>query len=198
METKPLLPITIPHLSKDEKGPCYPSSNIARLLKDGNVAFTPTNRMTEWELANLVEALRKWTERNPCKRQSGGMCEDNRHENSVRTKQREWKQCPCICCEKADHKPTECKQVVELAECKAVIERKKFCYNCTRANHRASECYSKGRCTPCKAKHHSSMCDKRMTASTSDQIMARSEEASVVYPVVVAIVNGVRCLACLA
>ena len=58
--------------------------------------------------------------------------------------------------------------------------------------HRASECRSKRGCQICSGKHHTSICDK-----TPDKMLTATGEGTVTYPVVVVIVNGVKCQALL-
>ena len=65
----------------------------------------------------------------------------------------------------------------------------KLCFNCSGSKYRASECKSKTGCQTCGAKHHSSLCEK------TDTLLIASSSESVIYPVVVVRVKGVRCRA---
>ena len=154
----------------------------------------------EWGFSQLIEALRKWCERNPV--QSSGSKHDNcpnerscnqqRRERIYQVKQREWKPRSCVYCEATDHRSSDCNKVTSVTERKKQLSLKKLCFNCTGGRHRAAECHSKATCQKCKGKHLTSICDKE-----SNQVMLATGERTVTYPVVVVKVDGVKCRALL-
>ncbi len=103
----------------------------------------------EWDFPKFVDALRKWTERNPSQPRK------KRNEISFNTQQRN-----CVYCEKPDHRSIECSSVTKPGERRQVLQRKHLCFNCTGSGHRASECKSRSKCRVCDGKHHSSICEK--------------------------------------
>ena len=97
----------------------------------------------------------------------------------------------CVFCDGSDHKSTGCTKVTDLNERKKIFSSMKLCFNCSGSKHRASECKSKTGCQTCGAKHHSSLCEK------ADTLLVTSSSESVIHPVVVVRVKGVRCRALL-
>ena len=81
-----------------------------------------------------------------------------------------------------------------MASRKKELAAKKRCFNCTGLKHRASECRSLATCLKCKAKHHTSICDQ---VSQQQQMMLATANGRVIYPVVVVMVDGVKCRALL-
>lgn len=99
---------------------------------------------------------------------------------------------PCIYCEGGEHKATECKKVTEIYQRREHLKKKRLCFNCTEANHKATECRVKSVCQYCGARHHASICDK-----ASNQVLLAKGEQSVIYPIVIVRVIGVKCRALL-
>ena len=145
----------------------------------------------KWNFGQFIEALRKWTDRNPIslddKRNNRN---PPRKDRLYQTSQDIWKPKPCVYCNKEDHKSTDCKTVTKVEDRKRILSEKKLCFNCTGVKHRAANCRSKQTCQTCKNKHHSSIC------SQSNPMMAATE-GSVIYPVVVVNVNNILCRALL-
>ena len=82
--------------------------------------------------------------------------------------------------------------MVDVASRKKELAAKKRCFNCTGLKHRALECHSLATCLKCKAKHHTSICDQ-----VPQQVMLATGMGRVIYPVVVVMVDGVKCRALL-
>ncbi|XP_060596649.1 uncharacterized protein LOC132750656 [Ruditapes philippinarum] len=70
-------------------------------------------------------------------------------------------QCP-FCSEK--HFANDCKNIINPRERKAIIHRKKQCFNCL-GKHLVASCRSKHRCRKCNRKHHTSICDQSIGSS---------------------------------
>ncbi|XP_060570474.1 uncharacterized protein LOC132728821 [Ruditapes philippinarum] len=70
-------------------------------------------------------------------------------------------QCP-FCSEK--HFANDCKNIINPRERKAIIHRKKLCFNCL-GKHIVASCRSKHRCRKCNRKHHTSICDQSIGSS---------------------------------
>ena len=76
----------------------------------GDLVRTDDN-WQEWEFPQLIEALRKWTERNPVKsedkKRERDQIEKKKHSRgrSFQTREQEWKVKPCVLyCESDKHK----------------------------------------------------------------------------------------------
>ena len=159
------------------------------------------NNWQEWKFTHLVEALRKWIERNPLPMDHERREHFNERFNHkqpkrdriFQAKQQDWKPArTCVYCGASEHKSSECDKVVDVAERRKHLSSKKLCFNCTATKHRVSEYRSKRGCQICSGKHHTSICDK-----TPDKMLTATGEGTVTYPVVVVIVNGVKCRALL-
>ena len=157
----------------------------------------------EWEFFDLVEALRKWTERNPIiqnpdprdKREGG------RSEKFLQTKTatETFLKAVCVYCDSTEHKPALCDTVPSVEERKKILATKKLCFNCTGSKHQARNCRSKTLCNKCKGKHHSSICTTPGGSSSGPEPMLSAKEpsTSVIYPMVIVRVNGIACRALL-
>ena len=150
----------------------------------------------EWGFPQLVEALRKWCERNPVPLDShrGGNSgrPDKGGGRAFQAKQEDWKLKTCVYCKSSEHRSVDCEKIKGVADRRKYLCTNKLCYNCTGTKHRAAECLSKTNCQKCNGKHHTSICDKN-----SSQLMLATGEGLVVYPVVVVEVEGIRCRALL-
>ena len=144
-----------------------------------------------------------WTERNPVKTND----KLEKHASSGRTNafqahQREAKQRRCVYCNEISHVSVNCPNVVTSEDRKKYLSERRLCFSCTGAEHRASECRSRSSCSKCKRRHHTSICDVPgengpPTVRTKDKLLNTATNANkpVVYPVVTADVNGVKCRA---
>ena len=119
------------------------------------------------------------------------MIKSPKKERIYAVKDRQWKQKLCVFCDGSAHKSTGCTKVTDLNERKKIFSSKKLCFNCSGSKHRDSEYKSKNGCQTCGAKHHCSLCEK------VDTLLVASSSESVIYPVVVVCVKGVRCRALL-
>ena len=91
----------------------------------------------EWNFGQLVDALRKWTERNPIL-ENKSSDRQRKEEKLLQVKQN--KPNECIYCEKTGHRAADCKNVTSVSERRKILSRKKLCFNCTGVKHRAAEC----------------------------------------------------------
>lgn len=149
----------------------------------------------EWKFPHLIEALRKWTERNPPRREERFdkfQTPKPGKTRSFQTREKELTPRPCVYCESSGHKSVQCDKIIATSERKKQLALKKLCFNCTGANHRASECYCSTTCQLCHKKHHTSICDKK-----PEQMMVANGKGSVTYPVVVVEIGGIKCRALL-
>ena len=67
------------------------------------------------EFYELVEALRKWTDRNP---KIIGSEKKKKKDSVYHTKERGQKSRNCVCCEKEGHKSSEYKAVETVSDCR--------------------------------------------------------------------------------
>ena len=140
----------------------------------------------EWDFARLIEAIRKWTERNPIEPKQP---KDNTHrrDKMLHTYQDKKASQVCVYCSNNGHRSSDCSKVTAIDQRKKILSEKRLCFNCTGAKHRASECKSQRLCFICKSKHHTSICDKKK------KTLIATGEGPVTYPVVVVIIYGVLC-----
>ena len=97
-------------------------------------------------------------------------------------------------CGAEDHKPAECKKVSDVKQRRKILSDKRLCFNCTGIKHQAKDCKSTHTCRQCGEKHHTSICVKK---PERDQLLVTTGECAVVYPVVVVLVDGIKCRAIL-
>ena len=150
----------------------------------------------EWKFPQLVEALRKWCERNPI--QHGEQSTHDhasrppRREKFLHVKKQDRSAKVCVYCTSNSHKSSDCQAAKTVAERKQHLRQNKLCFNCTGARHRANDCHSTISCLRCKGRHHTSICDQ-----STEQMLLATGEQSVIYPVVVVKVDGIKCRALL-
>ena len=118
-----------------------------------------------WNFVKLVEALHRWTRRNPVEQSS-----------ETRSRDRDYRRPPppgklyqardqdkprgCVYCEDKSHKSNECTKVETVSERRQILAKHRLCFNCTGGKHRAAECPSKNSCQQCDRRHHTSICDR--------------------------------------
>ena len=141
----------------------------------------------DWGFSQMIEALRKWCERNPVGPEDQKYKSKLPKDKSFQANQGEWKPRPCVYCESTQHKSVDCKTVTSVTERRKVLSSKKLCFNCAGTRHRASECRSKTTCQKCNERHHTSICNKG-----TEQMMVASVKGEVIYPVVVVLVDGIK------
>ena len=146
----------------------------------------------KWNFPKLVDELRKWTERNPIQfKQSDKPWRDK---NFQIQQERDGRNRGCVYCGKQDHRSVDYKTVVTVGDRKKVLSNKRLCFNCTGSKHRADDCKSRSLRQICQRRHHTSICN-----SVTNQLMTATtmERPTVIYPVVVVEVLGVKCRALL-
>ncbi|XP_046846738.1 uncharacterized protein LOC124440389 [Xenia sp. Carnegie-2017] len=155
----------------------------------------------EWRFPEFIEALRKWTVRNPVKQDDGSQ---DRHSKSrsFQVRQQESRIKGCVYCNDTSHRSAECKKVVSVSDRRRILGEKKLCFNCMGPRHKASECRSQQTCQHCKRRHHSSICDKRPNEqegvkTQTEQMLVAKGENKVIYPIVLVKVDGIICRALL-
>ena len=144
----------------------------------------------DWTFPKLVEALREWTVRNPLSSQDLRKDHASRQEKLLQTSQ---KRSRCVYCDGKDHVSNGCDKVKTADARKRILKEKKLCFNCTGWKHSAAECRSTRSCSKCNQRHHTSICSKMEITPT----LTSFEEDSVIYPVVVVLINGIKCRALL-
>ena len=153
----------------------------------------------EWGFPELIESLKKWCDRNPLLSEERKADHSNsrppRKDQAYQAKSDGVRpQRSCVYCEAEDHKLTACDRVTDVSQRKKILSEKKLCFNCAGSRHRASECRSKYMCQHCGGKHHTSICDR---SSRRSNLMLATGEGTVIYPVAVVEVDGIRCRALL-
>ena len=152
------------------------------------------DKWQEWRFPDLVESLRKWTERNPVSVDSTTVQSQRREKAFLTSEEKPWsrKTRECVFCDRTSHSSAECTMVTSVPERKRMVSSRRLCFNCLGGEHRASECKWKRGCGKCGARHHTSICDRTQSAQ---QMMAAYDTKSVTYPLVVVRVNGITCRA---
>ena len=149
-----------------------------------------------WGFQELLETLRGWIDRNPLQigeRDSRPQSRDFRREKIFSTRD-QTKPRSCIYCDKTDHKASDCESVKTVEERRKILSSKRLCFNCTGEKHRASDCRSKTNCQICHKRHHTSICDNKQK---EPGMTAAANNNTVIHPVVVIKVEGVKCRALL-
>ena len=120
----------------------------------GDLVRTDSN-WEDWDFAQLSEALRLWTCRNPIIEASdGNKPKHDRPRKVFLSKDRER---ACVYCEGVDHTTGSCTKVTEINQRREILAKKKLCFNCASGNHRAANCPSKRVCQNCEKRHHTSI-----------------------------------------
>ena len=162
----------------------------------------------EWEFFDLVEALRKWTERNPViVQQSDPRDNNNNKRDGGRTEKflqtnatsERFVKTVCVYCNSSEHKATDCETVSSVEERKKILATERLCFNCAGSKHQARNCRSKVAFQNCKGKHHTSICTAPVNTNPGPEPLLSAQESSdsVIYPMVIVRVNGVACRALL-
>ena len=152
----------------------------------------------DWRFPELIEALRKWTMRNPVKPEDNNLDKQSKSKNS-QTRQQESKPRACVYCDEGNHRPAECKKVDTVANQRKILADKQLCFNCTGQRYRAADCRSQQACQLCKRRHHSSICDNKTSgqgAATAQMLVAKGE-TKVIYLVVLVKADRITCRALL-
>ena len=89
----------------------------------------------------------------------------------------------------------DCEKVKSISGRRKILSEKRLCFNCTGTKHRPADCRSNRKCLLCKCKHYTSICEKH-SDETSEPMLA-STESSIIYPVAIIKVNGIKCRALL-
>ena len=101
-----------------------------------------------WGFNELIEAIRKWTERNlidRLERSHRTFKEQHRREHIMQAYQN-MKTRECVYCESKDHKPIACNRIQDVNKRRKIMSSKKLRFNCIGEGHCASNCKSKGSC----------------------------------------------------
>lgn len=152
----------------------------------------------KWNFAQLAEAVRLWTNRNPAgERETSEQLNPKRDRSNKLFQARggDGKQSKCVYCGDVEHKSSECQKISTVDERKQFLAKKKLCFNCATPNHRAAECWSKKICQHCHKHHHTSICDHEQTNSGKQTLMTASENNEGIMPVVTVKVDGITCRA---
>ena len=171
----------------------------------------------EWGLEELVENLRKYTDRNPLPEASVQTHEAKKpganQGNHLRgdkmllsgSNRRQPRQPPppaaCIYCNSHHHRSSECTKILDLSSRREFLKTNRLCYNCARPGHAASQCRSRG-CGRCNSRHHTSICDRTPTTlppnpaaesvASSDKFYGANDFQTTLHSTVLAKVNGVQ------
>jgi hypothetical protein len=156
----------------------------------------------DWSFTDLLEQLKNWRDihpieqdtvekqnqsKSPFKRSPFFHTRDSEHETSSLV---------CVYCENNTHKSVDCTKVVSVDNRKKILARKGRCFNCTGTQHQAASCRTKSKCKKCNRKHHISICGE---SPPGEQLLTaqHSNNNTIVYPVVIVNVEGVKCRALL-
>ena len=171
------------------------------------------DKWEEWGLEELVDNLRKYTDRNPLPNEMGGKTPkhsggtqgaDRRRDNLMMTASGSGlpqTSSACVYCSSSDHRSKDCTKILNSASRREILKRNKLCYNCTKSSHMAAQCRSRG-CGKCSGRHHTSLCDKVSTTlppeqateqkRPTDRFYGALEVQTTLHATVIAKINGVQ------
>ena len=170
----------------------------------------------EWGLEELVENLRKYTDRNPLSLvESSPLAsfdtvpgnKDSRlkGEDKLLLSGGNFRQppkaSPCVYCGLNNHRSSDCTKVLDVASRKEHLTRNKLCFNCAKPGHVASKCKSRG-CGRCNGRHHTSVCNRMKTtlspnptpesSGKSERFYGVVDSQTTLHTTVIAKINGVQ------
>ena len=128
-----------------------------------------------WGFHELLEGLRGWIDRNPLQigeRESRAQLRDIRREKTFSTRD-QIKPRSCVYCDSSNHRSSNCESVKTVEERRKILSNKRFCFNCTGERHSDRE------------------------IRQSEPGMTTTNINSVIHPVIVIKVEGVKCRALL-
>ena len=140
----------------------------------------------DWDLTRLIAEIKKWRDINPVEDNSKKQRKSGFYHATGRKR-------ACVYCDAETHNSKGCPTVTDVDQRKKMLAEKKLCFNCTGIKHRAADCKSVHKCAKCNMKHHSSICTKKDPLLTANGL----NDGSLVYPVVVVNVEGIKCRALL-
>ena len=143
----------------------------------------------DWAFPQMLEALRKWCDRNPL--HSSDQSNKSR-DRFINSRQEDYRQRPRVYCTSTSHKSVNCDKIASVGDRKKHLSERRLCFNCTGTRHRAADCRITRSCQKCNGRHHTSICDKE-----TQQLLLTTFEDEVIYSVVVCNVNGITCRALL-
>ena len=155
----------------------------------------------KWNFVQFTEALQFWTRRNPLTEEAKSDDPSKKRDRQsqgqgyYQTQQAKAEQpskiCLCIYCDSHDQRSAACTSLTSADQRKAILVKKKACFNCTGLVHRASECRSTTKCKNCGKRHHTSICGE--TEQPKPALAAhREEDQQVIYPTVLVEIDGVK------
>ena len=152
----------------------------------------------EWHFAQLIQALKRWREIYPVEDSESSNSHTSAksfhaHEPHAKSFHAHERVRGCAYCDSNGHREIDCAKYVTLDERKKLLSIKRLCFNCVAGKHQAADCKSRQVCQNCGQRHHTSICDRRAQLLTA----TNSSHNSVVYPVVIVKVEGVKCRALL-
>ena len=152
----------------------------------------------KWNFAQLSEAVRLRTKRNPVEEretseQLNPKCD--RSNKLFQARGGDGKPNKCVYCNDVTHRSSECQKISTVDQRKQFLAKRRLCFNCATPNHRAAECFSKRTCLHCHKRHHSSICDCEQTDSGKQTLMTASENNEGIMPVLTVKVDGITCRA---
>ena len=124
----------------------------------------------DWSMEDLIDALQKWLRRNNTETSTEQHKKSEKHLFMLKGE----KPTPYrLFCRKQDHWSDSCTTVTELVDRRKFFMDHNLCFNCRRSDHRAEQCH-RCRCLKCKYKHHTSICDKRQRASSTQNEVSQT------------------------
>ena len=133
-----------------------------------------------WNLEELVENLEKYIDRHPLPvhEVTTASSTSTPYRKRGNEYQADWRQRDkmmfanamdkpqgmqnsCVYCDFSNHRSSDCRKVINIAQRREVLKKKRLCFNCTGFGHGASKCRSRG-CRKCNGRHHTSLCDATM------------------------------------
>ena len=205
---------TLATMKKLEGAQSYVYSVMDKLGPVREVMAQKDDDWGNWGLEELVDNLRKYTDRNPLPlvesntpptSDSGNKTGRPKGEDKLlvsgKNSQQPQGPPPCVYCGLKNHRSSECTKILDIASRREYLTRNKLCFNCARSGHVASKCKSRG-CGKCNGRHHTSVCNKMKStlspqpnpgsSGKSERFYGVVDTQTTLHATVIAKINGVQ------
>ena len=95
----------------------------------------------KWNFAQLSEAVRLWTKRNPFEERETSEQFNSKRDRSnklFQARDGDGKPNKCVYCNDVTHRSSECQKISTVDQRKQFLAKKRLCFNCATPNHRAA------------------------------------------------------------
>ena len=149
---------TLDTMKKLESAQSYVYTLLDKLGPVKEALIQTDDEWENWDLEQLVENLEKYVDRYPLpagvSMSSATPLKKQGYEYQMDKKRRDrmmlansidkpkGRPTSCVFCELTSHRSSDCNKVLNLAQRRDIVKRKRLCFNCTGLGHIASKCRS--------------------------------------------------------